>query len=541
MITYDISKELSTDKTELVVHDKDYDSVFCLKGNDVDVLYSLTVKSLKIKFINCSFNRNIYILFDQSVIEKIEISFSNCFILGNIGPFKNKIKSPNACNISLFFSNCIIEDISFDDVELRYLRVNNSIIRKNYFSIRNSDISNISFYNVVGNFGIYRSRSVNVYIGYGDDNFYLPSKKITQEFLSLGRPFGSIFAFPTKILISQPYELFVEYKKSDKNGFVNSENGLQYFLSQNEINSLNISLTIQTENNITNSIKLNKAILNSLELSNASTASVEILRSKINYVFIRDLSCRSLKIYDLTSRGFDKSVFEARNVDFSNATFDKTDLSSYDMVSFYRSTLTDIVFVSPKFPNEIHVLDNIHYPEKREDDYFRMQSENYRQIKQSLLSSGNQIKALEIHSKMYSNLQKDNLLSWEDRSILYLNQISNKHGVSIFRPFFVLCFLSSLLFFFYRASLNESPYELGWESFGSFGRAILDNFNFVFEDLRSLWVLINPTHKLSTLEAFELKTKLNSTSIFISFLSRIVMAWIIYQFVISFRKFGRKL
>ena len=315
----------------------------------------------------------------------------------------------------------------------------------------------------------------------------------------------------------------------------------RYYLNIDQIKSLNISLIIQPSLSETLSIKLNNMRLNSLDIGRASDANIEISRSKINSVFIRNLSFKTFKIYDIKSRTEKGSVFEARNVDFSSSTFDKVDLASYELVSFYRSTLSGINFISPKFPTEIHALDNIHFPTVKEKDYYRMLSENYRQIKKSLSNSGNQLQALDIHSKMHSSLQKDTLLPRADRAILWLNKVSNNHGVSIIKPFILLLGFSFIFFVLYRNTLNEAPYEIDLSGIKLLGIGFKENIEFIFSDFRSFWILINPTHKLSTLELLEPETSLNSISLFISYASRIIMAWIIYQFITSFRKFSRKL
>ena len=540
---FEINKVAHPHKSEIIEKGKEFNNPLIITAIKKSPLLTVQVTKLNIKFEDCTFNKNVFfnINLNEFTIRELNISFNNCFILGNDRAFDNEIKSKKGCELHISYFNCILENIRFDKIDLNYIGVFNSVIQKNYFSIRDCNIDSVQFYNVLGDFGVNRTKNANINIGYGDDNLYIPSKSISKRMKELGKSFNSIYAFPSKILITEPKRLFVEFKKSDKVGFTKSFMGFQYCLSEEQVSSLNITLSIQTENNITESIKINKAILDGFELSNVSNATIEILRSKINRVFIRDLSFQKLKIHDLSSRSLSKSVFESRNVDFSNATFDKTDLSSYEMVSFYRSTLTDIDFISPKFPEEIHVLDNIHYPGKKEDDYFRMQSENYRQIKKSLVSSGNQVHALEIHSKMYSSLQKDKLLSTQDKVILCLNKISNNHGISITRPLILLILVAITIFFLYRTSLNEAPYVLGYKDMSSWGEGISANCKFAFEDFKSFWLLINPTHKLSTLEALEPESKLNSWSLFFSYISRIFMAWIIYQFVISFRKFGRKL
>ncbi|MBK8484256.1 MAG: hypothetical protein IPO86_10165 [Saprospiraceae bacterium] len=543
MEIFEINRKANPDKQEVLVSNIKINQPFLIRGIKENILLFTQVEKLAIKFEGCIFAKNVFYEIDLSKFKmrNLSISFSNCFIHGDDRAYSNKINTFESYEIHISYFNCILENISLDNLEFTHLSVFNSIITKNYFSVRNCNINSIQFYNVLGKYGVNRSKESNINVSFGDVNLYLPSKAIKDAYQEISQKFGSIFSFPTSILITEPKKLYIEFKLSSGSGFKKSYLGYHYRLKNEEIKGLDISFNIQTENDTTDSIVINKAILEGIELSNFSKAKIEILRSKINKVFIRDLGFSSLKIYDLSSRVKESSVFESRNVDLSNATFDKTNLSAYEIVSFYRSTLTDINFISPKFPNEIHVLENIHHPDKKEEGYYKMQSENYRQIKNSLVDSGNQIEALEIHSKMYSSLQKDKTLSKEDRAILFLNKESNSHGVSIIRPFFILLILAFITFFLYRTSLNEAPYDFGFKSFRSCGQTIWANIVFVFDDFRVFWLLIDPTHKLSTLESLEPESSLNSASLFFSYFSRIIMAWIMYQFIISFRKFGRKL
>lgn len=542
---YNISKEYNPSEKDLTIEDLIVNQPFLIRSGSIGKSARVPrMENLNVNFKGCTFNKSLSfdINLDMFALRNLTISFENCLLLGDSVVANKIIEGPENCSITIHFFTCILEDIKFRNVSFAHLGVYNSIITKDYFSVSDCNIKSIQFYNVLGNYGVHRSRESNINVSFGEDNLYLPSSpSIRKAYEEIAIKHYSLFSFPTNILITEPKNLYVEFKLTDESGFKKSYNGVKYSLTKEQINDLNISFNIQTENDTTESISITKAQLEGLELRSLSKTSIEISRCRINKLIMRDLSFASLKIYDLASRIAPESVFESRNVDFSNSTFDKTDLSSYSMVSFYRSTLSNIDFISPNFPDEIHVLDNIYYPHQKEDNYYRMQSENYRQIKKSLVESGNQIEALEIHSKMYSSLQKDKNLTLQDKCILYLNKLSNNHGISIIRPFLLYIGFSIVIFFLYRSTLNEAPFTLGFKSLSKWNEGVSANWKFVFEDFRAFWLLINPTHSLSALKLLEPNSEMNSYSLFFSYLSKILMTWIIYQFIVSFRKFGKKL
>ncbi len=542
MSELDISKETNSGITELTFREKIFTEPYLIKTSEEVV--GIVDKEIKIRFTLCKFYENVFYQINQEIYRarKISISFDNCVIQGSVRALETRIKRSGKKDIEIFFSYCLFQDITFWNLSITRIAIINSIIYSTYqFSIKDCKIAYIKILNVLGGIAVSNTKEANIQIQYSDDNLYLPTPKISKLLKDIVKKGESLFDFETKIRISKPKSLNVEFKKSKEEGFDKTYLGRRYVLTKKQFDSLNISLDVQMSKEISQKIELNRALLNSLTLRGLSIASIEITRSRINRVFMRSLSFKSLKIYDLSSRVLEKSVFESRKIDFSNSIFDKVDLKSYSIVSFYQSTLNDINFISPKFPKEIHVLENIWFPENKEEGYFRMQSENYRQIKKSLVTSDNQPEALEMHSKMHSSLIHDKQLGLQDRIILYLNKCSNMHGTSILRPFIIMIVSAILLFYWYRSSLPEAPFVWGFYNAKSMLEAIAGNFIFVFDDFRALWLLINPTHKLTTLESLEPDSELGTWPLFISYFSRIIMAWIIYQFVMSFRKFGRKL
>ena len=534
-MNYNIPSEAHPNKNKIGENGLDIRQPLVIQYTTANPLLSAQVSHLHVEFSDCHLGGNIYFDIDQNTarIKKLTIVFRDCLIYGSDRSRINRIELLEGCQVEIFFFDCILRNITIEHVQLSNLSVFNSIITSNYFSVQNSTIEHIEFTNVLGKFGINRCYNTDININYRDDNLYLPSKQILDTFRILFPKPINIFSHLTNILISDFKSLHIEFIKQDgPSGFnrssINQNKLPRYHLSHEQVQSLNISFNIQPDTTNTQKITILNGELNSLDLIKDSNADIEISKTKINRLYLRNLSFKSLMLYDVKSRVKKGSQFEAKNIDFSNSTFDKVDLQSYALVSLYRSTLTGITFLSPKFPDEIHVLENVHYPDGREGDYYKMQSEVYRQIKRSLVSSGNQTDALEIHAKMYKSLEKVRTMIFQDKFILWLNRVSNSHGTSIILPVIWLVGSLLILFTIYRCSLDEAPYKWGWTSCESWFKAIGDTLIFAFDDFRSMWILINPTHKLSSLEELNKDDVLGSGSLFISYFSRIIFAWIIY-------------
>lgn len=353
----------------------------------------------------------------------------------------------------------------------------------------------------------------------------------------------SIFSFKTRFDIDGANGLICNFKKAEKHGIEllkpkNKKREFKYYLTTKDANSLDISLSINAGTDYLKNIEIENGLFNSLSISGESEAEIDIRHSKANSIFIDNLNSPKFRLYDFQSR-LEKSKFEIKNSDFSNVWFDKVKLNSFSIVSIYRTTLEKTKFSATDFPNKIEALKNIHYPDRKESEYFKNQYENYKQLKIALLNQNNQIQALQMHSKMYGAIRRSKELSRQDRFILFLNDLSNQHGTSILNPF--LCFLIALLvlYIIYNMLLPNAPYEIGWISLDNFLETLMGMKKFIYENWKNVFTLANPTHRVSQLIENNSGKEISWANYLISFLSRIIIGWTIYQFITAFRKFGK--
>lgn len=283
---------------------------------------------------------------------------------------------------------------------------------------------------------------------------------------------NKVFSFKTRYYTSNPQEVTVEFKKSSSEGIrriKNEDKSLKeakYYLKKSELEQMDISISIGLESNITKSVKISNGIFNDISLKGESDAVIDIRHTNCNRLFIDNFRSAKLLLYNFNANK-ENSKIEIKNSDLSNTWFNKVQLNNFDIVSFYSTTLENTKFSATNFPKSIEALENIHYPLKKESEYYNNQYENYKQLKIALSNQSNQIQALQMHRKMYEAIRQSKKLSGQDRFILCLNNISNKHGTSITHSFVLLFSCINCIIFFVCPCVATSTlfFWLGWNFF----------------------------------------------------------------------------
>ncbi|AEH02541.1 hypothetical protein [Lacinutrix sp. 5H-3-7-4] len=515
----------------------------------VNITYTenVVLEKKKVVFQKCIFRQGIVFMIDltQTKISELDLMFEDCIIEEN--KEKNEIKSnKQKQKLFLYFNTCLIRDLGLDKCDFTNASFFKSLILERLL-ITNSSVRIITIRNCFGSVFINNNPKSKLFIYYADDNLFIENYNLRKvnKLIKKRDSLNKIFSHKTRFHISNTQEISVEFKKSSENGIKRIKNEdkslkeAKYYLKESELKELDISVSIRLESDITKNIKISNCILNGLSLNGDSNTIIDIKHTTCNRLFIDKFSSAKLLLYDFQATKED-SKLEIKNSDLSNTWFNKVRLNSFDIVSFYRTTLENTKFSATEFPNSIEALENIHYPLEKESEYFNNQYENYKQLKVALANQSDQIQALQMHRKMYEAIRQSKKLSSQDKFILFLNNISNKHGTSITHSFF--CFLVILfsLYITYTLALPKAPYSFGWNGFGSFWESICETTNFVLNKWKNLYALANPTHRLSQLIENNLGQELSGMNYFISFCSRILIGWCYYQFVSAFRKFGKK-
>lgn len=191
-----------------------------------------------------------------------------------------------------------------------------------------------------------------------------------------------------------------------------------------------------------------------------------------------------------------------------------------------RFFLTNAVMVGGFYTEHLHF--------KEESD-----SQTYVRLKNEALKNNNSIKAMQYKEKEMSSYskelttQKSRSKFWvwlTDESILFLNTISNKNGLSWLRGIFFT--LVCAIFFFWIINFlgieDDQPHFF-----------TLDFKTFHFEGVGEIWKrFLNMFYLTSFKDKFE-GVKLNALGETVFFLSKIFISYGIYQTIVAFRKFSK--
>lgn len=510
---------------------------------------------LNLEFNNYHFNEGLIFQLNGSdkKIKQVKLIFKNC-IIQNAGILdRNFINTNENQEIQINFYECIISDLSFESCQFSMLGFGTCILPNRGVTLKKSIIQTTILSNVLGNFYAFDNNETNYQIQYHDNSIIPSDTLFYQELnkLSPKRSRKNIFQLETVFRISNFKNLYYDtnFSKSqsgfieEKNSFINkSTNKLEsrienkYYLTKKNKSELNIALILTFNSESSKNVTLKNSTFRALELRNKTEASILIEDCSCNSCYIHDFQSPDFKVFGLKPFE-DKSKIEFRNSNLNHAWFDRVDLRNFSIVSFYRTKLEELKFTSTNFPANIEVFKNIHDPKDTSDNYSELKFDNYRQLKNALLSNGDHVRALDMQSKMYDSLLDSNTLQKRDKFILRLNKVTNQHGTNYLKTLkFIIgtILIISVIFFL---TLKELPIEFGYENFDRFKEGTVITLNYL---AKLISTIANPTHKISTLENIT-GHPLSTFNYVLSFVSRILIAWLYYQFIMAFRKFTRKL
>ena len=412
----------------------------------------------------------------------------------------------------------------------------------------NLRLQNVSIYNSLGRYFINDNGIITCAIQISDDNLYLPSKKIRKRYsiISKEKKINSILHLPTSFSLTDLKKIIYSYRKSDYSGWTRDhENNIQYYLTEIDLKNIDINLTIYLNQNVTDLVHIKSGILNGLTLKGKSDKTVRIEDLMCDKIHIFDFNAAELNIQNIIARRpkNKETVFQIVNSNLAGGKLNEIEFADFYKVNIYRTPLDDVQFTGSTFPKTIYTIANIYYPDEKGRKYHQLQYDLYRQLKTSLLSQNNQIAALEMHEKMYSSIQKSSELTWQNKNILRLNQISNKHATSPGRALIVSLIITLFLWLSYCLFLPNKSFVFGWYGCSEFITGIKNYGQVLQDNIKVIFVLANPFHNTNQLNDLlpNKNQQISTTNYAISFASRILIAWIYYQFVSAFRKYGQRL
>ena len=212
-----------------------------------------------------------------------------------------------------------------------------------------------------------------------------------------------------------------------------------------------------------------------------------------------------------------------RNTDLGKSTFIDCDFSNREMY-FFSSKINEIALAGVKLPspNKINsTLENNKYQKKLA----------LSQIKKVFQNMGDNLTASIYQTEELNTYESTLNWNWEKRN-LFLNRITNNHGQNWILPLCLLLVSTALFFTLYCISLG---FYIELKSY--------NNVELFFNNLSYFFEFLNPIRKSDflpkVLSNSKSLTKTPSITFFIDSIAKIVNAYLLYQFIAAFRKFGR--
>lgn len=457
-------------------------------------------------FIGCRFKK-LEIENNETIdFKDISIQFISCFI--------NELNIENiiTANLSIFFGSSILQG-RIKNENLRSVEANNCLLNNSFFLL---DLK----------------RAV---VSYTEENIFPIRwkkllKSINASLKNLLAEKHSFYIYDCKNIV-----FTVNENKTEKRGIYkipyDSVNKIGYYPSNAEKQNFKVGLNVQysadKEHNLT---KIINAKLSALSLSGYSTGELLVENCMIDCWYIRNFSSQlGANFYNIKPirKETEETKLEIHKSNLDKVWFDNVAFDDYYTISLYRNKFGQTTLTACDFPSKykdfdkIQTIENIHYPDRKDKNYFKTRYETFLQLKKQLEASGNFYEAQKFQAISHEALKNIENLPYWDRVILKINGLSNNHGLSIKEPFIGTIVLSILFYVLYLWSLGRifNASEIDWNLFG---------YYFSFIDI---------THRTDFLVN---KSELNGFSLTIDFLNKIFVGFLIYQFITAFRKYGRK-
>jgi len=482
--------------TKIVISKADFDNVPFQDGK------------ITFTFINCRFRRLEIENTETINFKDISIQFVSCFIT------EFNLETITTTNFSIFFGSSVLQG-RIKNKNLQSVTANNCMLSDSLFLL---DLN-------------------NVIISYTEENVFPIMwkrlfKKINTNFVALLEKKQSYYIHDTRNIVFSHNENSTEEIGLYKRPYAYEvENKLGYYFTEEEKKKFNINLDIQYSADIEHKLtKIVNAKLSALSISGYSTGELIIESVKTDNLYIHNFSTQvGADFYYIKPfrKELTEKKFEIHKSNLDKVWFDNVSFNDYSIISFYRNKFGQTTITSCEFPDDykgfekFKTVENIHYPNRQDENYFKIRYETFLQLKKLVQASGNIYETQKFQSVSNEALRKIESVPFWDKLILKINSLSNNHGLSIKKPFIGALILSAVFYILYLWSLGRM-----FNSNGIDYNLIGHYFSF-----------LDITHRSDFLVN---KNELNGLSVTIDYLNKIVVGFLIYQFIAAFRKYGKK-
>lgn len=467
---------------------------------------AVTAGQMVISFELCMFKKLIIENDEELAFEDVSISFLNTFIQ------ELEVTNITDDKISIHLASCILSG-RISAPKLSYFQANNCLLNRNLFLLS----------------------IPNIRLSYTTENIFPHWWK--QLFKRTGSDLKYFTDENQRYHIENPVKVVVtsSRKSDEKPGFFIHEyntkpHNIGYHLTDAQQCALKISLFVQYSGEGDELTQIENVSLESLSLNGNPNGKLTVEHTNISNWYLSEFSPKGdAGFYDINPRlpAEEETKVSIHKCNLDHVWFDNVDFESYQRLSFYRSKFSDAVFTSCNFPSSYEKfanfmpVANIHYPDDRTKHYAKDQYEIFLQLKKAMDATGNSYESLKMQAVSQSALRKIDSISLGDKVILGTGSFSNAHGQSIGRPFWLFVGVSITGYIIYLCTLGLIFQPTSFD-------ANLIGYYFPFIDL---------THRVDFLMD---KGKLNGWTLATDYFVKLLMGYLIFQFVVAFRKYTRK-
>lgn len=439
--------------------------------------------------------------------------------------------------ISIMFNNCFIGDFQFGKIISQNISIS---IHSSLFSgrVEASNLKSFSISNCLLDSSIFLIGIPRVDITYTTENIFPYLWKRFFEKMNV-EDYKLLLEKKQRYHIDNPINLRItsSRKAEDKTGIYrlrynkDKDFKIGYRLSRGEEDLFKTQINISFNNeNAGAETSIDNVSLYSLSLSGQPIGKISVENTTIGNFYLSEFSPKGeVGFYNINPRkeNQEETKISIHKSNLDKVWFDNVYFGDFDRLSFYRSKFSSASFTSCSFPEEYKTyekfspVENIHYPENRTINHHKDQYEIFLQLKKALESTGNSYEAQKLQAISHTALNKVPSITPADKVILFLNRISNNHGLSIGEPFYWFLGISISFYLLYLWSLGLAFQCTKFDP-------NLIGYYFSFIDI---------THKSDFLVN---KDKLSGWSLTIDSIHKFLIGYLIYQFVAAFRKYGKK-
>ncbi len=399
-----------------IIENKDYpiDTKFVIRASDFNNV-SFEGGKITFTFINCRFRKLEIENAETIEFNDISIQFISCFVA------EINVENFVTTNFSIFFGSSILQG-----------------------RIKNENLLNVTVNNCLLNRTLFLLDLKNAVVSYTEENIFpIRWKKLLKSVNSnleeLLKESHSYFIYDCKQIVFTFNEKTTEEIDLYKRPYsFEIENKIGYILSEEEKKKFKISLNIQySADKEHKQTKIVNASLHGLSISGFSTGEVLIENSKIDSWYVRNFSAQlGANFYDIKPfrKESEETKLEIHKSNLDKVWFDNVSFDDYSIISFYRNKFGQTTLTACDFPDKykdfekIQTVENVHYPEKKDKNYYKTRYETFLQFKKLLETSGNFYEAQKFQAISNEALKNIENLPFWDKKILQINSISNNHG-----------------------------------------------------------------------------------------------------------------